>query len=226
LSTLTPITVALVDDQALLRRGLRMMLDAEDDIRVVGEAATGADGVALAVATTPDVVLMDVRMPEMDGIQATARITAALATRVIVLTTFDLDEHVVDALRAGASGFLLKDALPDDIVAAVRVVAAGDALLAPSVTRRMLDHLAAAAGPPLVPDGIGRLTDREHEVLLLVAEGLSNAEIGARLYVSEATVKTHVGRMLTKLGLRDRVQAVVLAYECKLVQPGRRPPAR
>lgn len=225
-----PIRVLLVDDQALLRRGLRMMIDAEIDLEVVGEASDGGQVVDVARRTIPDVVLMDIRMPDVDGIEATRRLladTGDAGPRVLVLTTFDLDEYVIDALRAGASGFLLKDAAPDDIVAGIRVVAAGDALLAPSVTRRLLDRFVAAPGArraPAVnrepPPGLDQLTEREREVLASMVRGLSNTEIGTELYLSEATVKTHVGRVLTKLGVRDRVQAVVLAYERGLVQPG------
>jgi DNA-binding NarL/FixJ family response regulator len=223
----SPITVALVDDQALLRRGLRMMIDAEPDLEVVGEAGDGAAAVDLVAQTHPDVVMMDVRMPGTDGVQATRQITGCsphASPKVVMLTTFDLDEYVVEALRAGASGFLLKDAPPDDIVGAIRVVASGDALLAPAVTRRLLERFTAtAAATPRAPaPGLGNLTGREHEVLLLIAQGLSNAEIGARLYLSETTIKTHVGRVLSKLQLRDRVQAVVLAYETGLVRPGER----
>jgi DNA-binding NarL/FixJ family response regulator len=222
-----PVKVAVVDDQALLRRGLRMMIDAEADLVVVGEAGDGAAAVDLVARTGPDVVMMDVRMPGTDGVEATRQITGCTpqaAPKVIMLTTFDLDEYIVDALRAGASGFLLKDAPPDDIVGAIRVVAAGDALLAPSVTRRLLERFAAVATatPPAPPPGLQDLTGRENEVLLLIAQGLSNAEIGGRLYLSETTIKTHVGRILMKLQLRDRVQAVVLAYETGLVRPGER----
>lgn len=219
--------MALVDDQALLRRGLRLMIDAEAGMRVVGEASDGKQALEVVDRLHPDVVFMDIRMPEMDGVEATRQITTTLRdapSKVVMLTTFDLDEYVVEALRAGASGFLLKDAPPDDIVAAVRVVAAGDALLAPSVTRRLLERFVADAPLPSQsrPPGVDRLTEREHEVLLLMTQGLSNAEIGARLYLSETTIKTHVGRVLMKLDLRDRVQAVVLAYETGLVRPGQR----
>lgn len=217
------IRVALVDDQALLRRGLRMMIDAEADLHVVGEGADGRQALTVVEETEPDVVLMDIRMPEMDGVEATRRIVAGshrTGVKVIILTTFDLDEYVVEALRAGASGFLLKDAPPDDIVAAVRIIAAGDAMLAPSITRRLLDRFATSAPSPTAAPELRQLTEREHEVLLLIAQGLSNSEIGARHYLSETTIKTHVGRVLMKLGLRDRVQAVVLAYETGLVRPG------
>jgi DNA-binding NarL/FixJ family response regulator len=213
------IRVLIADDQALVRTGFRMIVDAEDDLEVVGEAADGAEAVALAGQARPDVVLMDIRMPRMDGVAATRQLQE---TRVIILTTFDLDEYVVEALRAGASGFLLKDTPPEDLVDAIRLVAAGDALLAPSVTRQLLDRVARVL-PPVdtsPPPGLDQLTERELEVLRLMARGLSNAEIAAELFVSETTVKTHVGRVLMKLDLRDRVQAVVLAYESGLIQPG------
>jgi DNA-binding NarL/FixJ family response regulator len=214
------IRVLLVDDHALARGGLRMVLDTEPDIEVVGEAADGHQAVHSARRLGPDVVLMDVRMPELDGIAATRDIVGlpvARPPRVLMLTTFDLDEYVYDSLAAGASGFLLKDAGPEQLIEGIRVVASGDALLAPSVTRRLLDRFAAALpGPAQSLDG---LTDREVEVLRLVALALSNAEIAARLVVTEATVKTHVSAVLRKLGLRDRVQAVVLAYDVGLVRP-------
>ena len=222
------IRVLLVDDQPLLRTGFRLILEAEPDVTVVGEAGDGAAAAEQARALLPDVVLMDIRMPGVDGIEATRRIlrdaaSAAHTPRVLVLTTFDLDEYIIEALRAGASGFLLKDVPPDDLVQAIRVVAAGDAIVAPSVTRRLLDrfaHRLPAAGPRPPPPPLERLTEREREVLRLIARGMSNAEIAAELVVSETTVKTHVGNVLTKLGLRDRVQAVVLAYETGLVTPG------
>jgi DNA-binding NarL/FixJ family response regulator len=220
------IAVLLVDDQELLRRGFRMILESEPDLHVVGEAGDGLDAVEEARRLRPDVVLMDIRMPRLDGVEATRRLAGPDATdpvRVLILTTFDLDEYVVDALRAGASGFLLKDVPPEELVQAIRVIAAGDALIAPSVTRRLLDRFArvlpTGTGPPPPPPGLRTLTDRELEVLQLVARGMSNGEIAAELYVSETTVKTHVGRILTKLGLRDRVQAVVLAYDIGLVHP-------
>jgi DNA-binding NarL/FixJ family response regulator len=198
-----------------------MILDAHDDIEVVGEAIDGADAVRSFQRLRPDVVVMDVRMPTMDGIEATRRITAAdPSAKVLVLTTFDLDEYVYDALRAGASGFLLKDRPPEELVSAVRIVAAGDALLSPSVTRRLIAEFANRPQPPPVPDGLDELTEREREVLLLMAQGASNAEIATRLFVAETTVKTHVAHVLRKLGLRDRAHAVVLAYESGLVQPG------
>jgi DNA-binding NarL/FixJ family response regulator len=212
------VRVLLVDDQELVRGGFRMILEARDDLAVVGEAADGAAALSLVDSTEPDVVLMDVRMPVLDGIEATRRIVASGSTaRVIVLTTYDLDDAVHAALRAGASGFLLKDARPTDLVDAVRVVARGDALLAPSVTRRLLERFAAASPPPTAD--VRDLTPREAEILTLVAMALNNAEIADRLTLSEATVKTHVSSLLRKLGLRDRVQAVVLAYDLKLVRP-------
>ena len=215
------IRILLVDDQSLIRAGFRMILDAEPEIEVVGEAGDGAQAVHSAGRLAPDVVLMDIRMPEMDGIEATRRITAAHEARVLMLTTFDLDEYVYDALRAGASGFLLKDVPAEQLVEGIRLVAAGEALLAPGVTRRLISEFAKApaanAGPPAE---LGELTPRELEVFQQMARGLSNGEIAAELIVSETTVKTHVARILTKLGLRDRVQAVVAAYESGLVLPG------
>ncbi|ROP43756.1 response regulator [Pseudokineococcus lusitanus] len=212
--------VLLVDDQALVRGGFRMILEVEPDLEVVGEAADGAHGVAEAARLRPDVVLMDVQMPGLDGIAATARVVAAGTGRVVVLTTFDSDEHLFAALRAGASGFLLKNADPDDLVAAVRAVARGHALLAPEVTRRVVERFAAPSGAAFRPELLADLTERERGVLVLLARGLSNAEIAAELFLGEATVKTHVSRVLLKLGVRDRVQAVVLAYESGLVRPG------
>ena len=214
------IRVVLADDQRLVRTGLRMILAAVDDIEVVGEAADGHEAVAVCAELRPDVVLMDVRMPGLDGIDATREVVAADdPPRVLVLTTFDLDDIVYDALRAGASGFLLKDAPEERLVTAIRVVAEGGSLYAPSVTRRLIEEFARAREDRAVPAGLAMLTDRETEVLRAVARGLSNVEIGAELYVSENTVKTHVARILMKLGLRDRVQAVVLAYETGLVGP-------
>ena len=217
------IRVLLVDDQSMLRLGFRLILDAEDGIGVVGEAGDGATAVSMSAALRPDVVLMDVRMPGMDGIAATAAIVAAHPdSRVLILTTFDLDEYVLAGLRAGASGFLLKDVPPEQLVAGIRVVAEGEALLSPSITRRLIQEFASATpSPPEPPAGLGELTARELEVFKLVARGLSNAEIAAELVVSETTVKTHVARVLMKLGIRDRVQAVVLAYECGVAVPGR-----
>jgi DNA-binding NarL/FixJ family response regulator len=219
------IRTLIVDDQALVRTGFRMILEAEDDIEVVGEAADGREAVEQAALLKPDIVLMDIRMPNVDGVEAARRLAGpgvAESTRVIILTTFDLDEYVVDALRSGASGFLLKDVPPEKLVEAVRVVADGEALLAPSITRRLLDQYATRLPDPHAKHApaLASLTDREKEVLKLVARGLSNAEIARDLYVAETTVKTHVGRVLMKLGLRDRVQAVVLAYESSLIQPG------
>jgi len=216
------IRALVVDDQALVRAGFRMILEAEPDIHVVGEAADGREAIELAERAQPDVILMDIRMPELDGVEATARITAADdPPRVLILTTFDLDEYVFAALRAGASGFLLKDTPAEDLVAAVRVVASGDALLAPSVTRRVIEEFATSAPTDRAPViDLSALTEREREVLVLMARGLSNAEIAGELYLGETTVKTHVGRVLMKLQLRDRVQAVVLAYESGLVRPG------
>jgi DNA-binding NarL/FixJ family response regulator len=218
------IRVLLVDDQSLLRMGFRLILEAEPDIEVAGEAGDGATGVAMASALHPDVVLMDVRMPGMDGIAATASITAAGASRVLILTTFDLDQYVFAGLKAGASGFLLKDAPPAELLSAVRTVAAGDAVLAPSATRRLIDQFA-----PLLPDPgrqhdqaalLSQLTDRERTVFAELAAGRSNREIATALHLSEGTVKIHVGRILAKLDLRDRIQAVVLAYESGLITPG------
>jgi DNA-binding NarL/FixJ family response regulator len=213
------LSVLIVDDQALVRAGFRMILDAEEDIDVAGEAADGADAVAEAQRLKPDVILMDVRMPQVDGIEATRRVLAGgLDTKVVMLTTFDMDEYVYDALRAGASGFLLKDVPPEQLVAGIRAVAQGDALLAPSVTRRVIEEFVRRppASVQTMPPEVAELTARELEVLQLVAKGLSNAEIAKELFVSETTVKTHVAHVLTKLAVRDRVQAVVLAYECGL----------
>jgi DNA-binding NarL/FixJ family response regulator len=218
------IRVLIADDQALVRAGFRMILDAEADLEVVGEASDGAEAVAQAQKLKPDVVLMDIRMPELDGIEATRRVVGTggeRPVRVLMLTTFDLNEYVYEALRAGASGFLLKDVPPEQLAAGIRVVAEGDALLAPSITRRLIQefaHAAPAAAEP--PKGLDELTARELEVFKLIARGLSNGEIASELIVSETTVKTHVARVLMKLGLRDRVQAVVLAYESGVAVPG------
>ncbi|MEG8036429.1 response regulator transcription factor [Sphingomonas sp. LR61] len=215
--------VMVVDDQQMFRMGLRAILQAQDDVEVVGEAANGAEAVVAAIRLQPDVILMDVRMPELDGIEATRRITAAPTdrpVRVVMLTTFDIDDYVFDALRAGASGFLLKDASADELVAAVRTVAAGEALLAPRVTRHLVE--AFVAGPVTAAprnEVLDVLTDRERDVFLLMARGRSNGEIAGDLFIAEQTVKTHVGRVLAKLQLRDRVHAVVLAYEAGLVRP-------
>ena len=217
-----PIRVFLVDDQQLVRGGFRMLVDSQSDMTVVGEAGDGADAVQQLAVTAADVVLMDVRMPRMDGVEATRSITArGDLPRVVVLTTFDLDEHVFAAIKAGAAGFLLKDALPEDLLTAIRVVHAGDSVVAPSTTRRLLDQFAAALPDPsaAVPDDrLAGLTDREREVLVHVGRGRSNHEIAADLVVAEATVKTHIGRLLAKTGSRDRVQLVVLAYETGLVR--------
>ncbi|MTE20380.1 response regulator [Streptomyces sp. TRM43335] len=221
------VRVMLVDDQVLLRTGFRMVLDAQPDMAVVAEAGDGAEAVERLRTTAVDVVLMDVRMPRLDGVEATRRICERGEggpgdPRVLILTTFDLDEYAFSALRAGASGFLLKDVPPGELLAAIRAVHSGDAVVAPSTTRRLLDRftpLLPAADRPVSRE-LGRLTEREREVLLLVAQGLSNSEIARRLVLSEATVKTHVGRILTKLELRDRVQAVVMAYETGLVRVG------
>lgn len=226
-----PIRVALVDDQQLVRAGFRMVIDSQPDLEVVLEAGNGLEALRRLAVVEADVVLMDVRMPELDGLAATARLTSpdeapagrVQAPKVIVLTTFDLDEYVLSAIKAGASGFLLKDAPPEEMLAAIRTVHAGDAVIAPSATRRLLERLVVT-----LPDlqeraehpGLGELTDREREVLVLMARGRSNTEIAADLFVAEATVKTHVGRVLAKLGVRDRVQAVVVAYESGLVTPG------
>lgn len=219
------IRVAVADDQALVRSGFVVLLRSADGIEVVGEAADGAQAVDLVKLERPDVVLMDIRMPEMDGLEATRRITAddaTCATRVLILTTFDLDEYVFEALRAGASGFLLKDTLPDDLLAAVRVVADGDALLAPKITRRLIERFAQQPADPVAQPnpGLGSLTEREQEVLGAVARGLSNAEIAEQLFMSHATAKTHVSRLLTKLDARDRAQLVMIAYESGVVVPG------
>jgi DNA-binding NarL/FixJ family response regulator len=222
------IRVLIADDQALVRAGFRMILDAEEDLEIIGEATNGLEAVAESRRLQPEVVLMDIRMPELDGLEATRRITGggdAAATdgvRVLMLTTFDLNEYVYEALRAGASGFLLKDVPPEQLAAGIRVVASGDALLAPSITRRLIAEFAQNAPTPAEPPrGLDELTARELEVFKLVARGLSNSEIAAELVVSETTVKTHVARVLMKLGLRDRVQAVVLAYESGVAVPGR-----
>jgi DNA-binding NarL/FixJ family response regulator len=214
------IRVLLADDQALVRSGFRMILEARDDLEVVGEAATGGEAVEFAARLDPDVILMDVRMPGLDGVEATRRLTASESrARVLILTTFDLDEYVYEAIRAGASGFLLKDVQPAQLVDAVRVVADGEALLAPTVTRRLLERFASELPDEKPPVSLEALTPRELEILRLVASGLSNAEIAERLVVTEATVKTHVSAVLRKLALRDRVQAVVLAYDTGLVRP-------
>ncbi|WP_061296614.1 response regulator [Herbidospora cretacea] len=217
------IRVLIADDQAMVREGFSILLGVQPGIEVVGTAVDGADAVAKAAGLSPDVIVMDVRMPEMNGIEATREITRTRPARVLILTTFDLDEYVYEALRAGASGFLLKDASGGQLAEAIRVVAAGDALLAPGVTRRLITRFARQGGPllPGVTERIAGLTERETEVLVLVAQGLSNAEIATAIHVAEQTVKSHVGRILSKLHLRDRTQAAVFAYETGLVTPGR-----
>jgi DNA-binding NarL/FixJ family response regulator len=216
------IRVAVADDQELVRTGFRVILESEPDIVVVGEAADGREAIEVAHLHTPDVVLMDVRMPHLDGLEATRRIVTGMdeGPRVLILTTFDLDEYVYEALRSGASGFLLKDGPAEQLISAVRVVARGEALLAPRITRRLIAEFSRVGRPGVPPNRLDGLTAREVDVLKLVARGLSNAEIARELYVAETTVRTHLGHILTKLGLRDRVQAVVLAYETGLVRPG------
>jgi len=216
------IRVVLADDQAMVRAGFRLILEAAADIDVLGEARDGEEAVSITERLRPDIVLMDVQMPRVDGLEATRRITqrAELASRVVILTTFERDDYVFGALRSGASGFLLKNAPPEELVHGVRVVAGGDALLAPSVTRRIVEEYAQRPAPRARDGGLERLTERELEVMRLLAGGKSNAELAAELYVGEGTVKTHVSSVLTKLGLRDRVQAVVYAYESGLVTPG------
>jgi DNA-binding NarL/FixJ family response regulator len=219
------VRVLIADDQQLIRTGFRMILEAEPDIEVVGEATNGLEAVATARELSPDVVLMDIRMPELDGISATRQVLAQPGEhqpRVLILTTFDLDEYVHDALRAGASGFLLKDTPASQLAAGVRMVANGDALLAPTITKRLIEEFAAATPHAPPPPGLDELTPRELEVFRLVARGRSNPEIAADLFIAETTVKTHITRLLMKLGLRDRVQAVVLAYEAGIVSPNRR----
>ena len=218
---MSPIRVLLVDDQSLVRSGFRMLIESEDDMQVVGEASDGAAALQALRTVAADVVLMDIRMPVMDGVEATRRIVAAgLPSRVLVLTTFDLDEYVFAALKAGASGFLLKDARPDDLLSAIRNVAAGEAVVAPSATKRLLDHIVPILpnSPGAEDERLGLLTDREREVLVEIAHGATNAEISANLYMAEGTVKTHIGRLLSKLRCRDRVGLVLFAYEVGLVQ--------
>lgn len=219
------IQVLIADDQAMVRAGFAALLDAQDGIRVAGQAATGTEAVALSARLDPDVILMDVRMPELDGIEATRRILgpgypAAHVPRILMLTTFDIDDYVYDALQAGASGFLLKDALPEELVHAVRVVAGGDALLAPSVTRRIIAQFATQKPRASRSSAVvAELTDREREVLVLLGKGLSNSEIASTLFIAEQTVKTHVGKVLSKIGARDRVHAVIFAYDAGLTEP-------
>ena len=214
--------IVLADDQPLVRAGFRMILEAEDDIDVAGEASDGEEAVAVTRQLQPDVVLMDIQMPKVDGLEATRRIAqdASTDSRILILTTFERDDYVFEALRAGASGFMLKNAAPEDLVRAVRVVATGDALLDPAITRRVIEDYAQRAAPRKDHGRLARLTEREREVLRLLATGKSNAELAAHLYLGEGTVKTHVSHLLGKLGLRDRVQAVVFAYETGLVEPG------
>jgi DNA-binding NarL/FixJ family response regulator len=217
-------SVLIVDDQPMQRFGFRMLLESQDDLTVAGEAGDGAEAVRLATRLHPDVVLMDIRMPGLDGIEATRHIVASGdRTRVLILTTFDLDEYAYDGLRAGASGFLVKDALPEELLSGIRAVATGDAVVAPSLTRRLLDayvqHLPATNAPQGPDPRIAALTDREREILTVIAQGWTNSEIAARLHLAESTVKTHVSRILAKTGARDRVQAVIVAYDAKLVEP-------
>lgn len=223
------IRLLIADDEAMVRKGLRLVLEAEDDLHVVGEAADGAEAVEEARRLRPDVILMDVRMPRLDGVEACRRLTGESGSKVVILTTFDLDEHLFAAVRAGASGFLLKASRPEDLVAAIRAAWAGNALVEPRMTKRLLDEFARSPGQPVrpgaVPDRFSELTDREIDVLREMVRGASNAEIGERLYISETTVKTHVNHILAKLGVRDRIQAVVLAYDEGLVEPGRGPAA-
>ncbi|MEV5982735.1 response regulator transcription factor [Streptomyces sp. NPDC052114] len=220
-------TVLIVDDQPMQRFGFRMLLESQDDLTVAGEAGNGSEAVRMTAELRPDVVLMDIRMPGLDGIEATRRIIASGArTRILILTTFDLDEYAYAGLRAGASGFLIKDALPEELLAGIRAVASGDAVVAPSLTRRLLDayadHLPVAGSSPAHPANhprLAALTEREREILTVIGQGWTNSEIAARLHLAESTVKTHVGRILAKTGARDRVQAVILAYDTKLVSP-------
>jgi DNA-binding NarL/FixJ family response regulator len=217
------ISVVLVDDQALIRTGFKMILESEDDIEIVGEAGDGEQGVVAVRRLRPDVVLMDVQMPTMDGLEATGRIVqdGSIPSRIVILTTFERDDYIFDALRAGASGFLLKNSPPDELVHAVRVVAAGEALLAPSVTQKVIEEFIEQPARHSSEAELGRLTARETEILKLLATGKSNAELAGHLFVGEGTIKTHVSNVLTKLGLRDRMQAVIFAYESGLIEPGR-----
>jgi DNA-binding NarL/FixJ family response regulator len=217
------IRLLLADDEAMVRKGLRLVLEAEDDLQVVGEAADGIEAIEETQRLRPDVVLMDVRMPRLDGVEACRRLVAESHAKVVVLTTFDLDEHLFEAVRAGASGFLLKASPPEELVAAIRAASAGNALVEPKMTKRLLDEFARRPGQPppgQVPDRFSELTEREVDVLHEVVRGASNAEIAERLYISETTVKTHVNHILSKLGVRDRIQAVVLAYDYGVVEPG------
>jgi DNA-binding NarL/FixJ family response regulator len=216
------ISVVLVDDQALIRTGFKMILESEDDIEIVGEAGDGEQGVVAVRRLRPDVVLMDVQMPTMDGLEATSRIVreGTIPSRIVILTTFERDDYIFDALRAGASGFLLKNSPPDELVHAVRVVAAGESLLAPSVTRKVIEGFIEQPARHSREAELGRLTERETEILKLLATGKSNAELAGHLFVGEGTIKTHVSNVLTKLGLRDRMQAVIFAYESGLIEPG------
>lgn len=216
------ITVVVADDQAMVRAGFRRLLDSEADIEVVAEAGDGTEAVAAVSRLRPRVALLDIRMPAMDGIEATRHIVASSDTKVVILTTFDLDEYVYEAIRAGASGFLLKDSPPQQMVDAIHAAADGDALITPAVTRRLLDEFVRRPHPADAVAALGSLTERERDVLLCLGRGLSNAEIASELYLGEATIKTHLGNLLMKLGLRDRVQAVVFAYEVGLIQPGAR----
>ncbi len=220
-------TVLIVDDQPMQRFGFRMLLESQDDMTVAGEAGNGSEAIRMTAELHPDVVLMDIRMPGLDGIEATRRIVASGdRTRVLILTTFDLDEYAYDGLRAGASGFLIKDALPEELLSGIRAVASGDAVVAPSLTRRLLDtyadHLPTSGSSPADPADdprLASLTEREREILTVISQGWTNAEISSRLHLAESTVKTHVGRILAKTGARDRVQAVILAYDTRLVRP-------
>ena len=218
------IRIVLADDQPLVRGGFRLILEAEDDVQVVGEASDGEEAIAITRSLQPDLVLMDVQMPKLDGLEATRRIAqdVGIRSRVLILTTFEQDDYVFEALRAGASGFMLKNASPEELVHAVRIVAAGEALLAPSITRRVIAEYSQRAAPRKNDAGLDQLTERELEVLRLLATGKSNAELATHLYLGEGTVKTHVSHLLGKLGLRDRVQAVVFAYESGVVEPGER----
>ena len=215
--------MVLIDDQALIRTGFKMILESEDDIEIVGEAGDGEQGVVAVRRLRPDVVLMDVQMPTMDGLEATGRIVqeGSIPSRIVILTTFERDDYIFDALRAGASGFLLKNSPPDELVHAVRVVAAGESLLAPSVTRKVIEEFIERPARHSIEAELARLTERETEILKLLATGKSNAELAGLLFVAEGTIKTHVSNVLTKLGLRDRMQAVIFAYESGLIEPGR-----